>query len=532
MVDSGSAVRSRRRSAVFAGVVAFVATFALYAATCARGVEWQDSGFHQYRVMAGWVESPFGLATSHPLHQYLGRALVAFPVGDPLFKLNLLSAFCGAVGVGVLAGALVSLSGSVLAAGFAAAALALSHSYWQMSALTETYTLAAALMTIEWACLLAYLRTGRPVWLVAVFAVNGLHIADHLLGLLTLPTYVVFALDRLFRRRIRPAWLLLAAAVWVVGTSPYLMLCIGHFQRTGDLALTLHRAFFGGAGPHSGWQSEVLNTRISAAHAKLVVLTYGYCFPSATAVIALLGVFRKMRGRRRPLWWVMIAQTFIIFVFVGRYNIRDLYTFFVPVCVVTAFWFGLGAASLLRRWRSGISRRVLLALLLVNALLPVAVYVVFPQVARERGWLRSQMSDIPFRDEYNTFFRPWRCFDHSAALFARAALERLQPGDWLIAGATDSPAVALTHRLEGGPPDTEVFLYARCLTDTTRPLNTIDDVRAHLRSGRRILLRPVVGTTQLVPSEAVLDRSSYLWEIRAPQPASGPSGTGEASSRS
>lgn len=53
-------------SPVRIGVAAFAAALALYLATCSRGVNWQDSGMHQYRILTGMLENPLGLALSHP----------------------------------------------------------------------------------------------------------------------------------------------------------------------------------------------------------------------------------------------------------------------------------------------------------------------------------------------------------------------------------------------------------------------------------------------------------------------------------
>lgn len=508
--------RSRRPSPALIGVIAGLATLTLYAATCARGPEWQDSGLHQLRIVVGQIENPMGLALSHPLHYYLGRAMLALPFGDPLFKLNLLSGICGAIGVGVLAGLVVALTRSRLAAGLAAAALAFAHSYWQMSATTETYTLAAALMTIEWACLLKFARSRRPIWLAAVFAVNGLHVADHLLGLLTLATYGVLLIERIARRRVAPVWLPLAIGIWVVTASPYWSLVLQRCMQGGDLGAILHSAIFGGRIGRTGWSAQVLNTGLSASQLKLAVLTFGYCFPSAAPWLALLGVLRRARGRMRVFRRVLLVQTVIIFIFVGRYTIPDLYTFFVPVCTVTALWFGLGAASLLRRCRSRRARGWLATLLLVNAALPLTVYLVFPALARERGWLERRLREIPFRDAYAYHFQPWRFQDDSARQLAREVLSQAGEDGWVIAGGGVAPAVTLTFLLDGGPPGAQVFWYDACQTDPGRPPITPDDVRAHIEHGHRVLLVPAFGFDHLIPEQARIDKSGIFWEVELP----------------
>jgi hypothetical protein len=496
---------------VFAGLAALM----LYVATGSPGVEWQDSGVHQYRIVAGQLEHPFGLALSHPLHYWLGRAALHVPLGDPLHRLNLLSGVFGALAVGVLAGLLVRMTRSALAAVFAAAALALAHSFWQLSGRTDTYTVAAALLTIEWALLWRYARTQRPAWLIAVFAVNGLHVADHLLGLLPLATYSVLLIERLVRRRIAPVWLPVAIVVWVMGSEPYWTLVLHSWHQTGELASTLRSALFGGTLHGKTWTRGVLNVLPSWSQTKLAVASYGYCFPSAAVLVALFGVLRRPRGRRRLFRYVLIAQTVLILVFVGRYNIPDVYKYFVPVCVVTALWFGVGASALLRGWGRGAGRVWLVAALVANAVLPLAVYYYFPLVAQQHGWLRSRMRAIPYRNEYLHFFRPWRFADDSAAVFAREALAAITPDHWLLADSTTAFTVAVSDLVYGGPPDARVYWERTCLTDCARLHLTDDDLLAYLRQGGQVLAVPSVTVEDMICPPLAIERTEPFWHIRA-----------------
>jgi len=143
-----------RPAALPAALLAGLLALLLYVATGSRGVEWQDSGTHQYRIITGQIGHPVGLALTPPLHYWLGRGILHLPIGEPAYRLNLLSAICGATGVGLLAALVVQLTRNRYAAALAALALGLSHAYWQMSAVTETYTLACALMLAEWLLLL------------------------------------------------------------------------------------------------------------------------------------------------------------------------------------------------------------------------------------------------------------------------------------------------------------------------------------------------------------------------------------------
>ena len=508
-----------RGAAARVGVIWGLLALALYAGTCARGVGFQDNGIHQYRILTGQLEHPSGLALSHPLHYWLGRAALRLPLGEPALRLNLLSALAGAVGVGLAAAVVAGLTRNWFAASLAAAALLVAHSFWQLSLVTEVYTVAAALMTLEWYLLLRYTQTRRPLLLVAVFAVNGLHVADHQFGLLTLVTYVVVVLAWAWRGKLRPAWVWLPAAgvAWLVASAPYWLMILSRYQQTGDLVAAVHSALFGGQEVGGGWASEVLSPKITWAQVKLAVLSLGYSFPSLVLPVALIGLFRPARRRGRVFRRVLIAQTIIIGGFVGRYQVVDLYTFFVPVCALVAVWYGLGVDRLMRRWRAATARRWLVVVLVINAAVPPVVYLCVPELARERQWVRSQMRDIPYRDEYTYFLCPWRFNDHSAEQFARAALERSGPGGWLLANGTTGYTTAYIYQIHGGPGSIRVYCERTYLNAPSPdwPGLTDAELTAFLAAGGQAVVVPGTVTQRVWGERFVLDKSDpHFWRIR------------------
>jgi hypothetical protein len=375
------------------------------------------------------------------------------------------------------------------------------------------------MMTTEWYLLFRYAGTRRPWLLAALFAVNGLHVADHLLGLLTLVTYVVLVLERVGRRKLRARWLLICAALWVITTAPYWTLIVGHYQRTGDLTQTLRSAFFGGGPGSGGWAKEVLNLEVTPQQLRLAALTLGYNFPSLAVPLALVGLLRPARRRGRLFRRVLLGQTLIIGAFVGRYPIVDLYTYFVPVCVLVALWFGLGADRLLRVVRQPRLRAGLIGLLVAHAVWPVAVYGWFPDWARQRQLLGARLRDLTYRDEYTYFFCPWRFRDRSAIHFAQVALERTGPGGWLLADSTTGPAAAYFYLVHGGPPGVHVYSERDCLTDLARPALSDEDLAVFLRNGGHVVVVPGWQTERIWGQHFTLEKHAPdFWSIRADEP--------------
>ena len=519
-VRAWSSSGDRTRAGVYSGLLWGGLALILYVATCSPGAEWQDSGVHQYRILTGLLQHPRGLALSHPLHYWCGQVFrwLPLPLGELAYRLNLMSSLFGAVGVGLLAAIIVRLTHSRLAASLAAVVLLFAHSYWQMSVLTETYTLAAALMTLEWCLLLRYTRTHGPWLLVALFAVNGLHVADHLLGLLTLATYLVLVLERVWHRRLSVAWLPLLSMAWFITTAPYWALILSYYGQTGDLMATVSSAFFGGGGQYKGWAGEVLSLGFSSQQFVLAAMTLGYNFPALAVPLAILGIFRPARKRGHIFRRVLLGQTIIICVFVMRYTIVDLYTYFVPVCVLVALWFGLGVDRLITGLRDRRPRSWLIGALLLNALLPLGVYLYFPIVAKQHQWMHARLRDIVHRDSYAHFFRPWRCADNSAALFAHDALEYTGAGGWLLADGTTGPAIAYTYLVHGGPTNIRVYSERDCLSDPNLPHLSEAALATFIRAGGRVVVVPGGNAEQIWGRSFVFDQTDGdFWTILADQ---------------
>ena len=192
----------------------FGGSLALYALTCNRHIQWQDSGYHILRVVTGEIVNPKGLALSPPLHQWLARGLVQVLPLEPAFAVTLLSSIAAAVTVANIYGCVMLLTGKRTAAAWAAASLAVANVFWHLGTIAETYTLAAALLSAECWCLAAFVRARRPSALAGLMLFNGLGVANHMLAILTTPVIagvVVYAIRHDWTRWRR---VLLPIACW------------------------------------------------------------------------------------------------------------------------------------------------------------------------------------------------------------------------------------------------------------------------------------------------------------------------------
>src|SRR5262245_30768650 len=139
-------------AALVACIVATIA-FSVYARTLLPGVDLGDTGGFQAAVL--WPET--SARQAYPLYYSLARPFVLVVSPDsPARGLNLFSALCGAVAVGLLAFLAMALTGSVPAGVIAALLLAFSHTFWTQSVIAEVYSLHLALIGGCLVALLAY----------------------------------------------------------------------------------------------------------------------------------------------------------------------------------------------------------------------------------------------------------------------------------------------------------------------------------------------------------------------------------------
>ncbi|MCG3127882.1 MAG: hypothetical protein CHACPFDD_02755 [Phycisphaerae bacterium] len=423
MAPAPSAETGRSARTPTLWLAAGAAALALYLLTMDPGVQWQDSGWQQYRIVTGQLEHRLGLALTHPLQFWIGRLFVsALPV-EPACAITLVSALCGAIAVANVAGAIrvalraardVHTATTTAAAFIAAAALMLSHTFWHHATHTESYALTAALLTGEWLCLAQLAASRRVSWLLAMALLNGLGVANHLLASLATPVDCVVAWSVLRGRRRGVRTALLALGVWLLGAAPYLTLVVRTMVTSGDAWATLGSALVGRFG------SDVTNVGVTARGLAFSLAFVVYNFPGLTLPLALLGLARHGRDER-TLVRAVAAEAIIFALFVVRYSVRDQYMFFFPVYAALALLAGIGLTRVRLR-RSG-SRRLLLGAAALTALWTPLLYVAASEILRARGLLAGMVGNKPYRDGYAAMFQPWGRGLHHAAALNREAYE-------------------------------------------------------------------------------------------------------------
>jgi Protein O-mannosyl-transferase TMEM260-like len=496
----------------FAYLAVLVASGTLYAISCAPGALWQDSGLIQYRVWHHDIVGFLGLAISHPLYYIVAIGAKAFPVGTFAHRVNLVSAFAGAVAVANLYLLVRLWLGKPFPAVIAAITLAVSHTFWRHASIAETYTLWTALFLGELIAVLQYSRIKRIGYLYFLGLLNGLALAVHMLAVIPGVCYVVWVVILLGKKAVRWKHVALAALFWMVGALPYEYLIVGHVIQSGDILATLASAAFG-----DRWQGAVLNTHLSWQIVKENISLLLLNVPTPNALLFLAGAVALCRDKSSAALRNLVAALMLLFfVFAFRYTVADRYAFFIPFYAIASLVVGLGANAVQQR----VQHKAFPVLVAGLALLPVAVYAVAPAVAARANLAPTTRGDIPYRDDMTYFLQPWKIGYTGAERFAREVLEMV-PADAVIYADTTTVAPLLyAQEVQGQRPD--VWIITGLVRSGGAPHYDKDTFR-HLIDHRPVYVtshRPgycppfVLGTYDLA-------KSGLLWRVIRPPAQAG-----------
>jgi len=383
------------------GVIALsfgLASSALYAFTAAPSVAtlFDDSlEFHVVLPTLG-IAHPSG----YPLYTLLGKLFtLLLPFRDPAGRINLLSAFCAGVAVGVLYLLTRRLVGNRTAAAVTTAIFALSPGWWSQATVAEVYALHGLFVALFLYLLLRweetshkitnrksqiadpglqltslpiYQSTSLPIsnlqpptsnlqpptsnfqppasndrWLAAAAFTFGLGLTHHRMIALLLPAALVFifwtdpGLLRPSKRWILPL---------VLGLAPlllYLYLPI-HGQRVGSLDGTYVPTLAGTVNWILARSYGVFLTGNPFAiqrSTSTVIALFLAQLGGLTILASIVGVVTAWRFNRRRYVFLLLATVTQI-AFASAYKVEDVIVFFLPAFMLACVWAAWGLAPL------------------------------------------------------------------------------------------------------------------------------------------------------------------------------------------
>lgn len=361
-----------KRAALWPWLTGVVA-FGVYLATAAPTIGFGDSPELSAAARSLGVPHP----TGYPLLMLLGHGFgVVLAVGDPAWRLNVLTALLSAGAVGLSAAFVQRLTARPVAGWVAGLALAFAPSFWSNATLFEVYGLHLLLLAALLCLWIAYEQDPRPWRLRALVFVAGLALTHHLMIGLVLPVLAVAVL-RHGRRFATPLELTRLSLLFVLPLVVLAYLPLASLAEPvvnwGDPSSPLRfwshvtgRQYHGNVGGETGlpWWSgalEYLGAGLSGPTIPLV----GLGLVGAGSALGL-----RVSAVHRAAGFVLVAIFVVGFGFGSFYAVVDREPFFSNATLAAALLSGLGVAWMLDAFETR-RRELARGAVALGALLPL-----------------------------------------------------------------------------------------------------------------------------------------------------------------
>jgi len=461
----------------------FVGSLVLFLSTLAQGVVWGDSAKLTLYAMAGTPQ--WGTVGGHPIHTFVGMALLQLlPGSDPALIINALSALMGACSVGLSGLITRQLSHQLLAPWLVMTVLAFSHTFWSLSVMAESYTMA---ITAGAAITLLLIQSRDKTTVLKPLTagvISGLSVGINALTVLALPGFLHLQLNLTSSHSLKRSGFRLStfAIGMVLGLIALKLLGIAISTKVVTPGNALSDVVGAGQEYIRGFDLRKLVLFIPNAL---------YQFPWLIPLLAL-SLWQRHRQWQPGVWlqhrswqeWSLLIAAASVFLFASTYQYQRHFVFLAYPFFFLSILFGCWIAPVLASVTRPLNRVALLALV---PLINVPVYAGLHRIPVLASALRTR--DLPGRGSAY-FFEPWKHRLNPSAQAWGEALIRGLPADAVVL-ADFTPARVLSYcRLHANRPDitileTDRFLFTARGYDAAGFQELLEQ---HLSSGRPVFL--------------------------------------------
>jgi hypothetical protein len=437
--------------------------FALYGATGARDVQWGDPAKLTLYV---WR---FNLSLDQDAH--LGALVWAWPfswlpVHPFAFRVTLASVVASALTAGFLHSSLLKCFHSPWAARIGTAAFVLSHTFWFVSTIPESYPVSLlAIAVAGW-----FVVSGRSVLRAGIALGAGAF--SNALTLFAVPAAIWWLWQR-DDRNAGHVWRFLVGVMAGLGIPVLLaisFLAAPVASASADWLRVLRS--------YTNWRTPLTNLPLFIAY-----FVYNFAGPA----LLLMAIGFKSIGREQRVAFVLFAVAYYAF---GLFYLpQRSYLIPIPVYLAAAWLVGAGSDELLRG-RSRASWPLFTSV----AAAPIVIYMAAP-VLVEGVTLPGVVRDAPFRNEVMFYMRPWKQFEDSARRYIQALDRAIPDGAAVVGDFTIMMPLVYANRVEGWKPTCRWEIV-----DGQSSENVVAAIAADLAQGRRVFLlddKPYYFTSQI-----------------------------------
>lgn len=376
-----------RDRALAAGAAA--AALAVYVLSLAPGlIAITDTPKFQFIGRILGVAHPPG----YPLYVLVSHVFGLVPIGSLAYRINLMSAICGALACGAMFLAMRLLGVGRLVAGTAALAAAFGSTVWYVSTIAEVYALNAVLVAAAMVALLLWQQSRRGSWFFAAVALVGVSLGNHTTTVFLIPAIAAFAIGESPRFALHPRTIALSAAIVAAALLQYLFVLVrslgGAWVESPVSNLSELIGVMAGSDYFRGVMPQGLGTSLTRLVPIVWQMFERELSPAGLALTAL-GAAVLWR-RSKPALALLLVAAFEYAAFCAVYTPKEFEVFLVPAFLACWALAAVGAQWLVERARARGRRRTVAALALVLTVAP-ALQLARNYDARDLSHARADM---------------------------------------------------------------------------------------------------------------------------------------------
>jgi hypothetical protein len=408
----------------------FFIALIFYLYSLAPDTLWGDSALYQYRAYETALIPEADLVMTHPLYMVIVRLFSFLPFSNFAFRINLTSAFFGALTIANLFLFMRNITKNLNASMISALCLLVGHTFWTHSVIAEVYTTYSFFLSLSLLMLSFYSLKREKRYLYLVFWIAGLNISVHMLASLDLLCFLGLAVVLFMKKELSAKDILIIISLVLIGSSLYGYLMANMFVDTKSIWEPFKSALWG------SYQTEVLDISFDLlTMIKKTLISLGLNFPTPNILLSLLGLWILFRRKNiyRKLYLLLFCLLFLNLLFTFRYNVPDQHVFFFPTYFIIAILTGLGADLILVHFKK---RAIWVTIILFFSLLPIGVYYKIPSLLRENKIDIGFTRDIPYRDNYTYFLWPSKRSYGGARRYGEEVFRQVEANSLILADHT------------------------------------------------------------------------------------------------
>lgn len=416
--------------AFLSGIVSFI----FYYMTLAPSILWGDPAKLTNQAYTCMLRL---YTPNHALHNLIGHFWGKLPFADYAYGQNMISAIFSAATIIIIFLIVSHITGSIFASVTASVSLMLSHTFWWLSVINESYSLAFFCFTLAIMAEVVWFKTRKQSWLYLTAFSIGLGISDHFILAIFIPGFIFAAIINDRRLIFDLKKMAILTASFIIGSG--LLLYIYFTQH-----------------PHISWSYMVEPVALESQKKMLRELfrypAYVFFqFPFIAFFLGLAGLWQS-RKIRIEISLLLFTAILVNYLFSAMYMWQRQPNMMTFGYIIFAVYIGIGTAYLEKKniLSSGTLRFVLISGITI---LSAALYSFSPYLAGKLGGNVLRIRTVPYRDNDIYFLNPNKRGYYGARRFAEDAFKTAEPQSVIISDFTPYTVLEYLQRVEKKRPD-------------------------------------------------------------------------------